>query len=425
MENGVTNFSNNVRVKDTRTVYYLITFLSGFSVSTVSATYVLFLLSQGLDLLQVNLVNLAFMTGNFLFEIPTGAYADYFGRKKSVIISNIFIVTAFVTYFFSSSITMFILAEILAALAYTFESGALDAWLVDSLEQKNYAGKVDYIFSHAGIVGQVAALLGGLVGAYIGSQNLRYPLGVAAILSFFTLVVTWLFMHEDNQVSKKAISFVSGISNISKIAKEGVSYGIRHKVIFWMTISSILAMFAFQPLNMYWSPRLNQLAGDQVWLMGWVWAGICLFMMLGNLVIKQLLKMEKSYLWILIAMALILAVPIIFAAMSNTFLVVLSGFLTYEIGRGMFNPVYRGYLNKYIPGGHRATILSFNSMMGKLGAAGGLVALGWIGKNYSIQDAWLAGGILLLFLIPIYLRVTQHEARLNTTGVGMQLETNQ
>lgn len=166
MENGVTNFSRDVRAKDIRAVYYLITFISSFSVSTVSATYVLFLLSQGLDLLQVNLVNLAFMTGNFIFEIPTGAYADYFGRKKSVILSNIFIVIAFTTYFFSSSIVMFILAEVLAALAYTFESGALDAWLVDSLEQKNYVGKVDYIFSHAGIVGQVAALLGGYMFIY-------------------------------------------------------------------------------------------------------------------------------------------------------------------------------------------------------------------------------------------------------------------
>lgn len=411
MQNGVTGFSNDVRSKDAKSVYYLITILSDFATSTMSATYVLFLLSQHLDLLQVNLVNLAFMTGNFIFEIPTGAYADFFGRKKSVMLSSFFIFIALGVYFISSSLPMFILAETIAALAFTFESGALDAWIVDSLEQKSYVGKVDYIFSHASIFGQVASLLGGLVGAYIGSTNLRYPMGLGAIMSLIALMVAFLFMHEQ-RATKHGLSFGKGFIQLGQIAKESVSYGVRHKVVFWLLISSVLAMFAFQPLNMYWSPRLNTLAGNQIWLMGWVWAGICLFMIFGNLLAKKLLQQNKACLWILKATALFLSVPILFASMSNIFYVVLTGFLTYEVGRGLLKPIQKSYLNQHIPSDKRATVLSFESMVGKLGAAGGLVVLGWVGKNYSIQDAWLVAGILLLFLIPIYLKVTHNENHL-------------
>src|SRR3989338_1793396 len=103
--------------KDVKSVYYLLTFLFEFAEGLTAATYVLFLLRQGLDLFQVTLVNLSFMIGIFIFEIPTGAYADYFGRKKSVILSSTFLIIALFIYFVSSNITMFIVAEVIAALA--------------------------------------------------------------------------------------------------------------------------------------------------------------------------------------------------------------------------------------------------------------------------------------------------------------------
>lgn len=413
MQNEVLNFGSDVHAKDPKAVYYLITFLFSFATSIVSATYVLFLLSQHLDLLQVNLVNLAFMTGNFLFEIPTGVYADYFGRKNSVVLSSTLVALAFGTYFLSSSFFMFIIAEMIAALAITFSSGALDAWLVDSLEQNSFVGNVDYVFSHASILGQLAALFGGLIGAYIGSVSLRLPLGFAALLSLLSVVVALLFMYE-NRRTRETFGFSHGLNQLSKIAKEGVIYGVRHKVILWLVLSSILASFALQPLNMYWSPRFNTLAGNQVWIVGWVWAGMCLFMMFGGLLVKKLLRNGKKYLEISIITALFIGIPIIAASFSNIFYFVLTTFLTYEIGRGMFNPIHKSYLNKYIPSEHRATVLSFDSMMGKVGAAGGLVLLGLLAKSTNIQTAWFVSGIILLFLIPIYLRAGFNEKRLST-----------
>lgn len=419
MSNNVVNFTNNIRSKDIKSVYYLITFLSEFAPSLIAATYALFLLSRGLDLFQIMLVNVCFMVANFILEIPTGAYADYFGRKKSIILSNICLIFCLLVYFESTNIYMFIAAEILAALSFTFASGALDAWMVDSLEKKGdfnspVENQAPLIFSHAGIVGKIAMLLGGLVGAYIGSVNLALPFGAGATVALAALLVSIFFIHEDFK-SKKVLSLISGLTQIGQVAKDSINYGIRHKVILWLIFSSMLAMFAFQPLNMYWSPRMNELAGNQIWLMGWVWAGIAAFMMVGSFVVKELLKRKKTYVWILITTALFLAIPILISATSNIFAVVLMSFLIYELGRGMLTPAHKAYVNKFIPGEQRATVISFDSMMGKLGAVGGLLALGWIGKNYSIQTAWLVSGLLLLVLIPIYIRASHHEKKLNPT----------
>jgi len=79
----------------------------------------------------------------------------------------------------------------------------------------------------------------------------------------------------------------------------------------------------------------------------------------------------------------------------------------------MLTPAHKSYLNKHIIGEKRATVLSFDSMIGKLGAAIGLVVFGWVAKNTNIQTAWFISGMLLLFLIPIYLKVRHNEIELS------------
>src|SRR3989344_3101930 len=272
----------------------------------------------------------------FLFEFATGAYADYFGRKKSVILSSTFLIIALFIYFVSSNITMFIVAEVIAALAFTFASGALDAWLVDSLESKGSSDRVDFIFSHAEIISKLATLFAGLIGAYIGSVSLALPFGAGAAVALLSLFVSIFFIRE-NFVRRKALNLVGGIFQMGKVAKDSITYGVKHKVVLWLIISTVLATLAFQPLNMYWSPRLNTLAGDKNWLMGWIWALRSAFMMLGSFTVRGLLKKEKTYFWILILTSLVLAIAVLSSSMSNLFAVALVSFLIYELGRGILN----------------------------------------------------------------------------------------
>lgn len=404
-------FARGVRAKDVKSVYYLVTFLANFSVSMTYAVFVLYMVNIGLDLFQVMLVNVAFMAGTFVFEIPTGAYADYFGRKNSIILSQILMATSLFIWFSSTTVWLFIVAQLLGALAFTFSSGALDAWMVDSIGEKEHAGHVDHVFSHTEIIGNSASLFGGLAGAYIGAVNLAYPFGVAAVIALVALAVSVMFIHE-NRIHIKALRLGEGAAHMAQVARHSIQYGLKHKVVLWLMFSTVLSTFAFQPLNMYWAPHMNSLAGDKVWLMGWVWAGMCLFMIVGAIIVRWLLKREKSYAWILVATSLYLAIPIFISSLSNIFAIALSSFLIYEIGRGMQTPAHKAFLNKYIPGEQRATILSFDSMMGKLGAVIGLLFFGWIGKTYSIQAAWFVSALALILLIPVYLRARRHERHL-------------
>ena len=403
-----------------RTIYYVITFLTDLAVSLTFATYVLFLLKNGLDLFQVNMVNFSFMIGGLIFEIPTGAYADYFGRKKSIVLSSFLMAIGLFVYFFSKNMTMFVIAELIAALALTFTSGALDAWLVDSLQRQKFTGKVDFVFSKANIISKSVGIIGGLAGAYLGNINLAIPFGVGAVLLLFTGFASMILIEDDSPIKKK-FNIVEGLKNMADISKNSINYGLKHPVVLWLIVASVLSFFSFMPLNMFWSPRLNELAGDKVWLMGWVWAGFSVFMLLGSYLVTYLTKKDKHHSWILVATTIIMALPVIVGSYSQFFVLVLSAHLIHEVGRGMYSPIKQAYLNKHIPNAQRATILSFDSMMAKLGGAIGLVFFGWIGKHSSIQLAWLISGITLLCLIPIYLKSKTNEDLLDENKTISQL----
>lgn len=413
MKQILLDFSDSVRSKDARSVYYLLTFLSDFSISLIAAIYSLFLLSKGLDLFQINLVNVAFMAGNFVFEIPTGAYADYFGRRNSVIISNILIIMTMLTYFLANSLPFFILAELFAALSFTFASGALDAWMVDSLEKSGYVGKVDFVFSQANIIGRLASILGGLIGAYLAIVNLAMPFGIGAVVALAALAVL-IFFTDEKSLTRQKLNLSQTLAQISSNTVSSIRYALSHRVILWLSICSAIAFFAFMPLNMYWSPRFNSMIGNQVWLLGWAWALIAVAMMFGSYLAKQFLKKEKAYVWILVVTALLLSLPVLMSALSGIFALAFSSFLLYEVGRGLHKPTYSAYINKFIPSEQRATILSFDSMISRIGAILGLLVLGWVGKTYSIETAWLMSGMLLLILIPFYLQTGKLEKQLKS-----------
>src|SRR3989344_4988983 len=115
--------------KETIRHYLLLKSVSAFSISFIAAVYVTFLISKGLNLFEVNLVNFVFFTTLFICEIPTGAVADVFGRKVSFVCSCFLYALGMFIYSASNSFWGFALAEMTAAIGNTFASGAFQAWL--------------------------------------------------------------------------------------------------------------------------------------------------------------------------------------------------------------------------------------------------------------------------------------------------------
>jgi len=386
--------------------YTLVWSIYMLSYSFAMATYVMFLMDRGMNLFQVNLINTLFWLGTFFFEVPTGVFADTLGRKISFLIACCFLSLAMLTYALSSTLVGFITAELIAALGASFKSGALEAWVVDSLDKAGFPEKKDRLFANTSLASSGMSIIGGLIGAHAGAVNLAYPWMMGSVMFLITFLVAAIAIKEDD-FERQKLTLRTAIEQMRSIARSGVHYGIRNRIVFLLSLTIFISGFSVQPLNMYWQPQFSRLAGGEVAILGWVWVFINLAIMGGNSTVRLLLKRVGRRSFLLILATLIISFPSIVAALLRNFFGALAFFLLHEAGRGMMEPVRTAYINEHIPSKERATLLSLASMFRMLGGTIGLLLFGMIAKSYSITISWVAAAFSLLLSIPIYIALRE------------------
>ncbi len=381
-------------MKKTLYTFYVLVFLNHFSIAFFFTTYVLFLQERGMDNFQINSINAFFMFFVFMLEIPTGSFADVIGRRKSTLWS--FILTGFsmLMYYFSNIYWFFVLAEVMAALALAFSSGAFEAWLVDSLKFHNFTGALDNIFAKESIVQKIGVILGGLIGAYIGKSNLALPWLISAIGQFILFFIAWKIMKEDYLKPSKLNSYNDIKKRFIIIVRDSIIYGLKNKVVFYLILLHTGFQAGLMAFNMYWTLKFKEHMSQE--FLGWLWVIISLAMIVGSLSVRYTAKINrqsKRLLFYLFITGLSALLCVVFY--QNIFWLVLF-FLVHEAGREGFKPIKKAYINKHIPSDKRATIISFDSMIQKLGSVFGLLISGLIAQKYSIQYAWLFSSLIIL-----------------------------
>ncbi len=116
--------------------FYLEAFLGTF-LYVLPPFLVLYFHEIGFEASMIGFLLSAWPLAALLFEMPTGAVADLWGRKVSVV-TGFFLegVFAFLLFFFSNHIIVFVLFFLIGA-SKTLTSGAKEAWVVDLLKSKN------------------------------------------------------------------------------------------------------------------------------------------------------------------------------------------------------------------------------------------------------------------------------------------------
>src|SRR3989344_5236857 len=229
--------------KQTFRCYLGLSFLTKFGISFIAAVYVTFLLSQGLNLFEVNMVNFVFFITMFVCEIPTGAIADVFGRKTSFVCSCFLYTAGMFTYAVSHSFWGFALAEMTAAVGRTFASGAFQAWLVDRVRHQGYKGSLNSVFSKEQQLGQIGLIIGAICGAFLADKNMALPWIVAGFVMLVAGVVAMLFMKEEYFVRQK-FSVKSGFLAMKNTAVSSFTYGMRHGVVRFILILAAIQFFS-------------------------------------------------------------------------------------------------------------------------------------------------------------------------------------
>lgn len=101
---------------------------------SLTGAWVAILASRGFSLPEIGIVETIFHITSLIFEIPSGVFADIFGRKKMLIVSTVMKMAANAVMIASRNLFMVCLSISFHALSYNFSSGSGDALAYDSLK---------------------------------------------------------------------------------------------------------------------------------------------------------------------------------------------------------------------------------------------------------------------------------------------------
>lgn len=384
--------------------YLTLTVLNTLAASFIWGVNTLFLLDAGLNNAEAFTANAAFTLGMVLFEIPTGVVADTRGRRFSFILGTVTLLASTMLYWWMwltrAPFAGWVLASILIGLGFTFFSGATEAWLVDALAATGHTGDLETVFGRAQIAGGAAMLLGSVLGGVIAqTSDLGTPYLVRSGVLVLSAVVAWFFMHDLGFVPDRSARPLKAVRNV---LEGSIENGLKNRPVRWLMLAapftSGVGVYVFYALQ----PYLLQLAGDPK---AYAIAGAAAALSAGAQIVGGLLvgrirrvfrrRTDALLLGTLVGVAILAGLGV--APNLWTALVLVA---VWSMMWAMVTPLRQSFLNGVIPSAQRATVLSFDSLMG---SAGGVVVqpgLGRVADASGYATSYLVTAVIQAFALP-------------------------
>ncbi|MES0489868.1 MAG: MFS transporter [Leptospirales bacterium] len=400
--------------KNVTTIYVVLTLLTTLSASFIWGVNTLFLLDAGLSNTEAFTANAFFTAGMVLFEVPTGVVADTWGRRMSFLIGTITLLfsTLFYLYlwYIQGAFYLWAISSMIIGLGFTFFSGAVEAWIVDALHNKGFKGSLESVFAKGQIASGLAMLIGSVAGGVMAQYtNLGVPFILRMIMLVLTFLVAFIFM-EDWGFTPKKVS--QPYKEMSKIFKASIEHGWKNRPVRWLIQAApftfgigIFAFYAMQPylLELYGDAKAYSIAG----LTAAIVAGA---QMVGGIIVPYVRKLFRLRTTILAISIVINAVVLILIGHTDHFYIAIALLIVWGMVYSLVMPVRQAYLNELIPSEQRATVLSFDSLVGSSGAVFTQPALGKAADVYSYSTAYLISGAVQLFALPFTLLARKEKA---------------
>ena len=402
------------------------TYLTLLLGNTLAASFIwgintLFLLDAGLSNLEAFAANAFFTAGMMIFEVPTGVVADTWGRRASYLLGTVTLGASTFAYYLlwvtSAPFWEWALVSVLIGLGFTFFSGAVEAWLVDALAFAEYEGALEAVLGRGQMVSG-AAMLGGSVagGAIAQATSLGVPFLVRVGVLLAMFVVAYALMRDLGFTPERTRHPLRATRAVFDASLE---HGLGNPPVRWMMLAApfasgvgIYTFYALQPflLELYGDRNAYSIAG----LAAAIVAGA---QILGGYLAPRIrgafAKRTSALILGAVASALVLAL----LGATEVFWLALALLVVWGLIFAAVMPIRQAYLNDMIPSQQRATVLSFDSLVGNSGGVVIQPALGKAADAYGYATSFVFGALFQLLAVPFLAR-SRREGAPADTGVS-------
>ncbi len=360
---------------------------------------------RGLSLTEITFLDAPFFLSQVLAEVPTGALADRFGRKTSLLLGGAVVTIGVFVFGIADNYPLIVTSYLFWGIGMTLQSGADQAFLYDSLKLLGREADYSRTYGRLNAATIVASILAGLIGAPLAAQtSLATPvLASAAICGLSALVA--LTFREPPQTEDR-------LPYLQTIAA-GVSEVWRRPAILGVMAFSVVSMMVFFVPQYFQQPLLKSHDVST--------ASLGLFLLPARLTAATVSmgahRVEARFGGrTAIALAPVVGILVCFglAAWDSIYAFAL---VSVAAGAGTLRMLLiSNYINSRIPSEQRATILSIFALAAALFSSLALPVCGYLADQHSLRFLYGAAAIFCSLTLPFILFLWRRAERIEASS---------
>lgn len=376
--------------------YYTVTSSRSFFIQMVFTLNAIYYVTQAdLNALQLVLIGTIMEVSVLLFEMPTGLYADHYGRKRSLALGTLILGLAHILEGSTPEFWAIAIASAMWGIGWTFISGAEQAWIADELEGKELE-KVFLKGAQFSSFGRFAAIL-----ASVGIATL-WSVQIAILVAGTMLVIlaVWAFIKlpETKFVKVTREIGVSGVTHMITTIKAGGSQIRGNTVLVSIAMVTLLWGLASEGFDRLYGAHFikdyNLSEGESIYWFGAFYAVAFLLNIVVLRVVEKNVKGRYAEV-LLFTNAILIGTMIIFAWTGHFWLAVAMYWVTSAL-RNVNYPLMSIITNERIESKGRATTLSMFGQLDAFGQIAGGPIVGLLALYTSISGGITASALLIL-----------------------------
>lgn len=171
--------------------------------------------SQRLSLAEVLLLESVYYVAIVVTEVPSGYLSDVIGRRTTLLIAAASVMASYVFFLASDSFVGLALGQCLLAAGSACRSGTDTALHYESLAALSRADEYGDREALAGRIGFFATSVAALAGGILGSVDLAWPYWYSLMAASITLVVVYLLVEPGHQIKPSArVGFIVQLGQV-------------------------------------------------------------------------------------------------------------------------------------------------------------------------------------------------------------------
>jgi DHA3 family tetracycline resistance protein-like MFS transporter len=402
-------------LKDKIRIFSATRFLTSFAFGTILPVYVLYFRHYQINLFQIAFLAAVFEASILLFEIPTGLVADFCGRRISVVLSAFFSLASGLIFISFPLLAGFIVAEIVGGLGETLRSGALEAWLVDSLKAEGREEKIKSAFAQGTKFKTGGNLLGLILGGYSASLNMK--LVWVPFTAIFLILCLFLVLRMREEYGFKKGTSERVTSKLRETLRQSVRVLKSQRLILALVLLSLFSEFAFETISQFWQVHFDENLLVPTQYFGWVLAAASILTILLIDKITALSGKFRGEISSLVILEGLFLLSLLVVAVTVSPLMAVISFVLLQSFVSFKEPIFLDLYNQHIPSAQRATLLSFQSLVGSTGEVLSGLCIGVVALKFGLRITFGFGtAVLLIGVISFLLFVRSGTERFLSKG---------